>query len=130
MGCGSEYALGQLRTCYGLRFTLDGLQLIAVDHDGSRVSVYTTGGAFVKTLGAPELCNPSDVELCGDSCIAVADRGNHCVRILSMDTGECVRSFGAKGKESGEFSAPTALATHGGVLYVLDRDSGRVQAFR
>ncbi len=61
--------------------------------------------------------------------IVVSDCAGHRVCVFSPESGELVRSFGAKGTGDGQFDGPAALAAAGKHLYVLDWDTSRVQVF-
>ena len=125
---------GQLLNSGGCRLLADGSGVVVADSGNGRVCVFSLTGAFVRSLPAGDL--PYDVVECdgGDSFV-VANINDCVVTKVSTVTGALV-PYGKRGRGSGRFVCPTALAVMGasggdGVqLVVLERDSKRVQVFR
>ena len=63
-----------------------------------------------------------------DDYAYVCDFDNSCIVKLDME-GNPVASYGEQGTEEGNFSNPTAITCHDGLLYVLDQGNYRVQIF-
>lgn len=120
---------GQLSGVEGMRVTPTGDHILIAEYLNDRVSKFTVEGAFVRCIGVGELKQPFDVELPSNGDILVADRGNHRICVFSSDGSTLLRSFGSQGETPGKFNFPIALAVHGKQLYVLDRDTARVQVF-
>jgi len=113
----------------GVRFTPDNQHIIVVDTlYNKRLSMFTVDGVFVKHIGVGVLGGDCDVDFTADGRIIVADCQNHRVCIFAAD-GVMTWTWGSKGTSDGQFHYPTALAVSGDKLYVLDRDSARVQVF-
>ncbi|MGH2542021.1 MAG: flippase activity-associated protein Agl23, partial [Ardenticatenaceae bacterium] len=74
-----------------------------------------------------EFLRPKDVAVLPDGNIAVADSGNHRIRILQPD-GEVVNEFGEFGSEPGQFNEPWGIAAApDGTIYVADTWNHRIQ---
>lgn len=72
---------------------------------------------------------PSDIAFAPGGRLFVAD-GYGNARILEYDAqGRRIRQWGTPGTGPGEFHLPHALAAHDGILYVADRQNGRIQRF-
>jgi 3-phytase len=61
--------------------------------------------------------------------IATAKR-THRLLEFDGDTGEQLHAVGGRGTEPGRFTRPNGLAVHGDLLFVSERDNGRVQVLR
>ncbi len=75
-------------------------------------------GAGVLGKGYMDMCFSGVGEL------VVADADHHRVCVFTPD-GTLMRSFGTRGVGSLQFLYPTALATHGMQLFVLERDGAQ-----
>lgn len=123
-------AEGKLNGNNGLRFTPDGGHILIAENRSKRLSLFTLAGEFVRCIGVGSLNRPDDVDFATNGDIVVADYGKHCICVFSPDGSTLLRSFGSQGSEApGRFNNPTALAVLGNQLYVLDRESARVQVF-
>jgi 3-phytase len=60
--------------------------------------------------------------------IASAKRAHRLV-VLDGDSGALLRTFGEPGKGVGQFRRPNGVAVQGDLLFVVERDNHRVQAF-
>jgi len=121
---------GQIAQSTGVRFTPDNQHIIVVDtSNNKRLSMFTVDGVWVKHIGVGVLGGgPCDVDFTADGRIIVADCQNHRVCIFAAD-GVMTSSWGTEDTSDGQFEYPTALAVSGDKLFVLDRDSSRVQVF-
>jgi len=108
------------------------------DTGNDRVQVLKTDGSLVAVLGVikgeeeaavQELQSPQAVALSPDGkIIAVADTGNHRVRIFSAKSGRPIQSFGMRGDGNGQLEKPVSLSFDPkGNILVLDNE--RIQAF-
>lgn len=102
------------------------------------VQKFTPEGELLMTLGVPgekgtdnEHFNmPTDMAITPTGDIFVSDGyGNR--RIVHFDKqGNFIKTFGEKGPEPGKFILPHAIVVDSkGILYVADRNSGRIQLF-
>lgn len=119
---------GRLSTCLGIRFTPDGGHILIAEENG-RLSQFSLIGAFVRCIGSDTLADPGDVDFAANGDILVADRCHDSVFVFSREDGSFLRTCGWQGLQPGCFKYPTALAMHGGKLYVLDQGGERVQVF-
>lgn len=119
--------------CNGIRFTPDNRHIIVAESNGAgkgRLSVFTLGGEFVKCIGDGELKGAGDVDFADNGDIIVCDGHSHRVCVYSADGSTLLRQWGGEDSDAdGKFKWPDALAMYGGQLYVLDKDSRRVQVF-
>ena len=116
--------------CEGLRFTPDGLHILACEHYNRRLSLFTLEGKFVRHIGDKLVSNGyKDVDFTAAGEIILADYNNNRVCVFSADGSELLRAWGSSGTGNGEFNCPTALSVRGSRLYVLDRNNPRVQVF-
>jgi len=126
--CGSEP--GKLGSCWGVCFTPDNRHIIVAEsHPNNRLSVFTVEGAFVKCIGAGVLNWPTSVGLTATGDLVVSDQGHHRICVFSFSSGEPLRHWGTEGSLDGQFKFPKVAQVAAGRLYVLERDSPRVQAF-
>ena len=82
-------------------------------------------------LPGPSLgrCNyPWGFAVNGRSELVVTHRLNHRVQIFRSD-GSCLRAFGSKGDQEGQFNKPTGVAFHNDKILVADCNNHRVQVF-
>lgn len=71
----------------------------------------------------------SDIAFGPNGRLFIAD-GYGNARVLEYNSkGERVRAWGKAGTGPGEFHLPHGITQHGGVLYVADRQNGRIQRF-
>lgn len=132
---------GQLSGCYGLQFTRDGAHLLVAESDNHRLSLFTSAGAFVRSRSA-WANEPSSVVIASNGAVLVPCASVHRVCVIPLEMSPLhppptVRrrvfpapfNFGSEGDGTGQFNRPTALAMHGGQVYVLDAHSARVQVF-
>jgi tetratricopeptide (TPR) repeat protein/sugar lactone lactonase YvrE len=106
--------------------------LYVLDKYRSTVSVYSAKGEALaefgkdKTNEANNLKDPRDLMATGNEVfVAEPDR----IRVYSHD-GKYLRSFGAHGKDDGEFADIAAIATQNATtFFVAERGNKRIQAF-
>ena len=82
-------------------------------------------------LPGPSLgrCNyPWGFAVNGRNELVVTHRRNHRVQIFRSD-GSCLRAFGSKGDQEGQFNEPTGVAFHNDKIFVADCNNHRVQVF-
>jgi len=113
-------------------------RLVVADTGNDRVQVLKTDGSLVAVLGVikgeeetavQELQSPQALALSPDGkIIAVADTGNHRVRIFSAKSGRPIQSFGMRGDGNGQLEKPVSLSFDPkGNILVLDNE--RIQVF-
>jgi DNA-binding beta-propeller fold protein YncE len=120
---------------------------LRIDHEGNIwladfglhvVRRYTPEGKLLTTLGtqgeagedATHFNRPTDMAITPAGDVFVTDGyGNH--RVVHFDkSGKFVKAWGKKGNDPGNFVLPHAIVVDPkGILYVADRNSGRVQLF-
>jgi DNA-binding beta-propeller fold protein YncE len=115
----------------GLRFTLDGVYILVAEYSNERLSMFRlSDGAFVDFYCEGQVSDGNiDVEIAPSGDVIVADFGAHRVCVFSGDGRTLLRTWGTEGTADGQFKQPTALALVDNKLFVLDRDSARVQVF-
>jgi hypothetical protein len=89
----------------------------------ARISRFTKDGTFIKSLGRygtgpGEFRTPHDLALDPQGRVFVADRGNMRIQILDQEG-----NFIAEWKQ---FSRPSTINIHNGLIYVGDSESNRV----
>ncbi|NLX96286.1 MAG: 6-bladed beta-propeller [Rhodopirellula sp.] len=123
---------------HSLRFDPEGHVWIA-DFQRHTVEKFTTDGKLLLTLGTPgeagedksHFYRPTDMAVTPAGDIFVTDGyGNR--RVVHFDgQGRFVKSWGRYGSGPGEFVLPHMIVVDSqGILYVADRNSGRIQLFR
>lgn len=65
----------------------------------------------------------------GGTWIIATAKDSHRLQVLDADSGRLLRSFGEPGRDIGQFQRPNGVAVHGDLLFVVERDNHRVQAF-
>ena len=74
-----------------------------------------------------EFSRPKNLAALPDGKLAVADSGNHRIRIIDTE-GNLINEFGSFGEQSGQFNEPWGLAAASdGTLYVADTWNHRIQ---
>ena len=59
--------------------------------------------------------------------LLASGKSTHRLSLFDGDTGEALRTFGARGEAPGEFNRPNGVAVFGDLLFVVERDNHRVQ---
>jgi peptidylamidoglycolate lyase len=122
---------------HSIRFAPDGNVWIS-DFARHVVEKFTPEGELLMTLGVPgergtdetRLNRPTDMAITPEGDIFVSDGyGNR--RVVHFDrNGKFVKTWGEFGSEPGQFVLPHAIVLDSrGVLYVADRNSGRIKLF-
>lgn len=65
----------------------------------------------------------------GATWLIASGKSSDRLTVFDADTGATLRTFGKPGKGAGQFDRPNGLAVFGDALFVVERDSHRVQAF-
>ncbi|MFD0325977.1 phytase [Lysobacter gummosus] len=66
----------------------------------------------------------------GSTWLIASAKSTHSLAVYDADSGERLRSVGAKGSALGQFKRPNGLAVFGDYLFVVERDNHRVQVLR
>ena len=102
-----------------------------VDSKNSRIQVFTRGGRYLGQYmdkdGSSSL-SPYSITIDASSDRVYVGEHTHCYSVFTS-MGRFVASFGKKGSGDGDFTGPCRVATHLGLVYVSDSDSGRIQIF-
>ena len=103
-------------------------QVYKFSHDGKLL--LTVGERGISGDDGAHFNRPSDVAVAPDGSFYVSDGyGNNRVLKFASD-GRFLFQWGTKGKGSGQFDLPHAIASDGaGRVYVVDRQNARVQVF-
>lgn len=133
----------QGRSLYGIGFHGEGqggitdIRCMALGPDGllylatakkRRVDVFGLDGTYIGSFGSGTFSDPTGIAVDDDNRVYVADGFES--RIFIFADGKLVETFGRRGARAGEFRQPASLAYYRGMLYVADRDNGRVQVFK
>ncbi len=118
--------------------TTDGMGNVYVaDRDRHVLLIFDASGQLIKELGTRDTAaaegpfnHPADVAVAADGTILIPDGyGNSRIHVFSPD-GAHLRSWGAHGREPGQFRVPHGIALDAGDrVYVADRENDRVQVF-
>lgn len=121
---------GELNMIHGLRFSPDrSLLFVAESSPNNRVSLFRVEDSkFLRCYGVGVLREPTDVDLAPNGDVIVVDQGASRVAVYSPDGATC-RTTGSKGSNSGQFKEPTAVAVVAPRMFVLDKNSVRVQVY-
>lgn len=63
----------------------------------------------------------------GGTLLIATGKSTHRLAVFDGDRGELLRTVGARGSAPGEFTRPNGLAVFGDLLFVVERDTPRVQ---
>lgn len=132
-----SWGQGQFKGPHSLRFDGQGNVWIT-DYADHAVKKFTPEGELLLTLGTPgqagddgaHFNGPTDTAITPEGDIFVSDGyGNR--RVVHFDArGKFVQAWGTYGSGPGQFSLPHQIAIDSrGVLYVADRNAGRIQLF-
>lgn len=66
----------------------------------------------------------------GRPWVIASGKSSHRLTVFDGDTGDALRTIGARGRAAGRFERPNGLAVSGDLLFVVERDNHRVQALR
>ena len=100
------------------KFTRDGKKLLEIDVGG------------LPAAPKSEFCGTTDIAFAAGGRIFISD-GYANARILEYNAaGKRIREWGAPGTGPGQFQLPHGIAIDGeGIVYVADRENGRIQRF-
>ena len=108
-------------------------EIIVVEKDTNRVSVYSQAGEKLRSFGSPgsrqgQLNAPRGVAVDGDGNIIVADTLNNRIQKFTAD-GKFITAVGSLGKQPLQFDYPTSIAIHpvSKRVYVTESCNDRVQ---
>jgi len=132
-----SWGRGQFGAPHSLRFDSQGNVWIS-DFKRHVVQKFTPDGDLLQTLGVPDQAGedethfnmPTDMAITPAGDVFVSDGyGNR--RVVHFDAqGKFVKAWGEYGGGPGEFCLPHQIVVDSrGVLYVADRNSGRIQLF-
>ena len=132
-----SWGRGLFRGPHSLRFDSQGKVWIS-DYQRHVVQQFTPEGELLRTLGVPDQAGddeghfnmPTDMTITPSGDVFVSDGyGNR--RVVHFDAqGKFVKAWGGYGGGPGEFCLPHQIVLDArGVLYVADRNSGRIQLF-
>ena len=97
--------------------------------DGSQVEVFAPDGTFLRSFGAGHLGFAVDAAVDDNGVVYISDAQQNQIQVYDP-AGNLLGSWGAFGREPGNFIEPDALALDGlGNLYVLDFGNQRIQKF-
>ena len=97
--------------------------------DGSQVEVFAPDGTFLRSFGAGNLDFAHDAAVDANGVVYVSDGKQNQIQVYDP-AGNLLGSWGAFGREPGNFIEPDALALDGlGNLYVVDFANQRIQKF-
>lgn len=125
---------GLYKTPHSIRLDPDG-NVWTVDSMSSAVLKFSPAGKQLLAIQVGGQPDPSKVSGAADIAFGPGGRlfiadGYGNARILEYDAaGRKVREWGSHGDGPGQFAVPHALLLERDVLYVADRENGRVQAF-
>ncbi|OGF09669.1 MAG: hypothetical protein A2509_09625 [Candidatus Edwardsbacteria bacterium RIFOXYD12_FULL_50_11] len=115
-----------------IRQNEDSYLIYVSDSKNNRIAIFDTLGNMVDSLGAGlNLREPWDICFDCNNNLYIADVYNN--RIVQLDAwGNKLLTFGAQGKEAGEFKLPQGLAVSpdGKYVYVIDTHNDRIQRFK
>ena len=107
--------------------------MIAVaDTEARSILIFNNDGTFVRKLGCHENSSEKmkavNVSYLNDDEILVADETNHRIKQFNVQTGNCVKSFGKRGKAEGEFISPCCVFMDSEErVVVTEYTNGRIQ---
>lgn len=113
----------------GVIVSRDGSEVYVCDTGNSRIAVYSSSGAFLRSIGSPgvaagQFSGPTAIAENIDGTIVVADTGNNRVQVMYPD-GTFLYEVGV-----GRLRAPTGVATAvDGRIYVSDTGNHRILVF-
>ena len=100
------------------------------DYYNNRVQMFTSDGVYLRQFrnkgSGRELNDP--LSICVDSDDLVYVGRTNCVSVITRE-GEFLKSFGLSGSGPGQSSCPIGIAMVGGVVYLSDYLTNRVQLF-
>ena len=93
------------------------------------ISVFQCDGQFIHTIGSGQLKRPRDVVVTNNKQLLVADSGNHCISIFTLD-GNYVGKIGTQGSNRGQLRYPSSVTVDlYGFIMVTEEANHRVSIF-
>ncbi|MDZ7344815.1 MAG: NHL repeat-containing protein, partial [candidate division KSB1 bacterium] len=131
-----DYNWGEGQLARPAKMLITGRREIFVsDSTADAIVEFDAYGNFVRRFGKGILRDPGGIALWPRlqnrhdvAAIVVADRGNHRLVVFNRE-GEVLLTRGTRGPLPEQFDSPTAVATHGNRIFVLDTGNHRVQVF-
>jgi peptidylamidoglycolate lyase len=132
-----SWGQGQFKSPHSLRFDGQGNVWIT-DHAAHVVKKYTPEGQLLLTLGTPGKPGEDEAHFNGPTDVAITPTGDVFVsdgygnrRVVHFDAqGKFMKAWGKYGAGRGQFCLPHQIVLDArGVLYVADRNAGRIQVF-
>ncbi len=132
-----SWGQGQLKAAHSLRFDGQGNVWVA-DFVAHVVKKFTPDGRLLLTLGTPNKPGCDATHFAGPTDMVVTPAGDVFVtdgygnrRVVHFNAqGKFVKAWGQYGGGPGQFCLPHQIARDSrGVLYVADRNSGRIELF-
>ena len=113
-----------------LGITVHNKRVYVADQVNSRVSVFHCNGKFSHIIGSNQLSIFTfDVAINDRNQLFVADRGNHCIFIFTLD-GDCVGKIGTEGSDEGQLNCPSGIVVDkDGYIFVTEAGNYRVSVF-
>jgi len=110
-------------------------ELVVADGCNHRLIRLTLEGKIISYIGGPDSAGagpgqmkyPYGITLLQDRTVIVAEYGNNRLQRFDLDTGASLGIFGEQGRGAGQLAVPWAVASLGGITYVLDSGNNRVQ---
>ncbi|KAL0129783.1 hypothetical protein PUN28_001797 [Cardiocondyla obscurior] len=144
--CVKGHNESELYSPEGIAFHPERSVLYVADTGNNRIQILEKNGSYLDSIGpkgksargtvrfrrtspaASQLNQPTDVAVT-TTCVAIADSGNHKVKIFNHD-GQILQSIGGIGTAKGLFRSPEIITIDAkGYIIVGDAGNGRVQIF-
>lgn len=132
-----SWGQGQFKGPHSVRFDSQGNVWI-VDFAAHVVKKLTPDGQLLLTLGTPGKPGADETHFAGPTDVAVTPQGDLFVsdgygnrRVVHFNAqGKFVKAWGSYGGKPGQFCLPHQIVLDSrGILYVADRNSGRIELF-
>ncbi len=106
---------------------------VDVDSGDPRIQKFDSKGEFItqwkEGLAEDKVQHPASMALDRSGNAYITDKRSHCVHKFDLQ-GKCIKEWGFKGKEDGQFDDPEGIAVdEAGNVYVCDRQNCRLQKF-
>ena len=103
------------------------------DYSNHRVQVFTSDGGYLRQFGnyssgMGKLRGPASICADSDGLVYVGENGRNCVSVFTSE-GKFLNLLRSGGPGQGQFERPLGIAVGGGVVYVSDYNTNRVQLF-
>ena len=74
-----------------------------------------------------DFCAASSAVICSERRLIASAKSTHRLVVFDADSGERLREVGSEGAALGQFDRPNGVAVFGDMLFVVERDTHRVQ---